>query len=52
VAEEGTPPQSRADAAWDELEALRVEAAALGLEDYEREPLAVLRSRVEQARTS
>jgi hypothetical protein len=51
VADEASIP-NRADAAWDELAALRAEAAELGLEDYEREPLAELRSRVEQARTT
>lgn len=34
----------------DELERLRAEAAALGLEDYERDPLATLRTRVAEAR--
>lgn len=48
--EAGRPIPNQADAAWAELEALRKEAAALGLEDVEGDPLAVLRSRVERAR--
>jgi hypothetical protein len=43
---------SRADAAWAELEALRVEADRLGLEDFRTDPLAILRERVVQANTA
>lgn len=50
--DESTPVPNRADAAWAELQALRDEANTLGLEDYGAEPLAVLRSRVEQARNT
>jgi hypothetical protein len=43
---------NKADAAWAELEALRAEARALGLEVDDAEPLAALRARVEAARAS
>lgn len=46
----GKPLANAADASWAELEALRAEAKGLGLEGYERDPLVVLRDRVEQAR--
>jgi hypothetical protein len=48
----GTPLPNEADAAFAELEALRAEAAELGLDDADRDPLGVLRSRVEQARAA
>jgi hypothetical protein len=44
------PVPNQADDAWAELEALRAEAAGLGLEDFDGDPLAVLRARVEQTR--
>jgi hypothetical protein len=46
------PIPNRADAAWKELQALRVEAAELGLEVDDREPLANLRGRVLEARAA
>jgi hypothetical protein len=48
----GEPVPNRTDAAFAELEELRAEARSLGLEDFDCDPLAVLRSRVEQARTT
>lgn len=48
--ESGTPLPNAADGAWAELAALREEAATLGLENFDDDPLATLRSRVEQAR--
>lgn len=48
--EHGAPVPNKTDAAWAELQALRAEAAELGLEDYENDPLAALRARVEHAR--
>lgn len=44
------PLPNRADAAYDELTALRREAAGLGIEVDPAEPLAELRARVERAR--
>lgn len=46
----GTPLRNAADDAWAELEALRAEATELGLENFDGDPLATLRARVEQAR--
>lgn len=43
-------PPNRADAAYDELSALRAEAADLGLDEDPQEPLAELRQRVTRAR--
>lgn len=43
-------PPNRADAAYDELTALREEAEGLGLDPDPKEPLAELRARVEKAR--
>jgi hypothetical protein len=43
---------NRTDAAFDELAALRAEAADLGLEGAERESLVGLRRLVEQARAA
>lgn len=48
---ETRPLPNRADASFDELQALQAEAATLGLEVTGQEPLAELRAKVEQAQT-
>jgi len=46
----GTPRPNRADAAWEELQALRAEAVRLGVEVDPSDPLVVMREKVEAAR--
>jgi hypothetical protein len=48
----GTPLPNRTDAVFAELDALRAEAAELGLDGADRLPLAELRPLVEQARAA
>lgn len=48
----GTSLPNRTDATFAELDALRAEAAELGLKDADRLPLVELRATVEQARAA